>query len=69
MTDDRLLHLLKQALGPAPPARARDLWPAMLGRLSATDRRAGWIDWLAAAGAASGLAFAPGLLRELAYIL
>ena len=45
----------------------RDLWPAMLQRLSRSPVRVPWFDWLLGAAATAALIFFPGLIPALLY--
>jgi hypothetical protein len=74
--DDRMKHVLKQALPPiADETEAeRDLWPAVLKRLDAESavspmHRVSWFDWALLAGLAGLAAFFPASIPVLLYYL
>jgi hypothetical protein len=74
--EDRIKHLLKQALPPvAPDAEpAHDLWPAVLRRLDAKSAGASlrtipWFDWALIAGLALFAVAFPATIPVLLYYL
>jgi hypothetical protein len=74
--EDRIQHLLRQALPPVDPASgpARDLWPAVLRRLDAQPAPPpglGWVwfDWALLAGLAVFSVSFPASIPLLLYYL
>lgn len=61
---------LRDAVSPLRrPELNRDLWPAMLQKMSEPPFRVPWFDWLLAAAAAAVLIFFPGAIPALLYHL
>ena len=73
MSDREMEEMKKLAKEALPPMRdaelARDLWPAMLERLSTQRRGMPWWDWVLLAGASAGIWFAPGVIPAFLYHL
>ena len=65
----RIEQLLKKTLLPTNAELRRDLWPAMLKKMSDPRVRVPWFDWLLAALAATVLIFFPGAIPALLYHL
>lgn len=51
------------------PELRRDLWPALVEKMSEPRVRVPWFDWLLAAAAAAVLIFFPGAIPALLYHL
>ena len=67
---EEMKKLTKEALPPMRDAElGRDLWPAMLERLSTQRRGMPWWDWVLLAGASAGILFVPGVIPALLYHL
>jgi hypothetical protein len=67
---DEMNKLLKAVMKPVGNAElARDLWPAMLERLSRGAVRVPWWDWVLLAGASLALWFFPVMVPALLYHL
>ena len=67
---DEMKKLLKATVQPAVDAELqRDLWPAMLVRLSRTAVRVPWWDWVLLAGASLALWLFPVMVPALLYHL
>jgi len=71
---DRIQHLLREALPPIQPVEpARDLWPALLKRLNARPVAAlqtvPLLDWALALGLVALVAIAPATIPVLLYYL
>jgi len=75
---DRIKQLLQQALPPSDPAAepARDLWPAVLGRIGAQSTtaasgllRQNWFDWALLAGLIIFAVLFPATIPVLLYYL
>lgn len=62
-------RLLKQALAPIDVEPKRDLWPALLERMSEHPAVTPWYDWVLAALAMALLAAFPRLVPVLMYHL
>jgi len=73
MNDQEFKELGNKFRDAIPPLRqpelTRDLWPAMLQKLSEPRARVPWLDWLLAALAAAVLIFFPGAIPALLYHL
>jgi hypothetical protein len=69
--EERVKELLRQALKPmkAAPEPSRDLWPAVLQRLSAGSAQVPWFDWALLAGLAALAAFFPASIPVFLYYL
>jgi len=63
----KLLQRAVKATGQAEPQR--DLWPAMLRKLSEKAVRVPWWDWVLLAGTSLVLCFFPGMVPALLYHL
>jgi len=67
---DEMKKLLKAAVKPEGDAElTRDLWPAMLERLSRGAVHVPWWDWVLLAGASLALWFFPVIVPALLYHL
>jgi len=67
---DKMKQLLKSAVKPVDDAElARDLWPAMLGKMARQQVKVPWWDWVLLAGASMALWFFPGMVPALLYHL
>jgi len=67
---DKMKQLLKSAVKPVDDAElARDLWPAMLGKMARQQVNVPWWDWVLLAGASMALWFFPGMVPALLYHL
>jgi len=71
---DRIQHLLREALPPIQPVESgRDLWPALLKRLNAQPvaalRTVPLLDWALAVGLLAFVAIAPATIPVLLYYL
>ena len=67
---DEMKKLLKSAVKSASETElSRDLWPAMLARMSRQDVKVPWWDWVLLAGASLALWFFPGIVPALLYHL
>ena len=68
--DEEIREALKTALPPAANMEPRrDLWPLMLRRMEAPQRRIHWFDWAVAALSALLLLLLPGAAPILLYFL
>lgn len=71
MNDNEYKELGKKLRDAVPPLRrpelSRDLWPAMLQKMSEPRVGVPWFDWLLAALAAAVLIFFPGAIPALLY--
>ncbi len=67
---DEMKKLLKGAVKPVAGAELqRDLWPAMLERISRGAAQLPWWDWVLVAGTCLALWFFPGIIPALLYHL
>jgi hypothetical protein len=73
MSDRELKELRKKLREAIPslhqPELSRDLWPALLQKMSEPRVRVPWFDWLLATLAAAVLIFFPGAIPALLYHL
>jgi hypothetical protein len=69
--EERVKELLRQALKPMEGATepSRDLWPAVLKRLSAGPAQVPWFDWALLAGLVGLAAFFPASIPVFLYYL
>jgi hypothetical protein len=69
--EERVKKLLRQALKPVEgvPEPSRDLWPAVLKRLSAGPAQVPWFDWALLAGLLGLGAFFPASIPVFLYYL
>ncbi len=68
--EDRMKHLLRQAMPPVDPTEpGRDLWPAVLRRLDAQPAAPPWFDWALLGGLVAFAAFVPSSIPVLLYYL
>ena len=73
MNDPEFKELGEKLRSAIPPLRqtelSRDLWPAMLQKMSEPRIRVPWFDWALATVAAAVLIFFPGAIPALLYHL
>lgn len=69
--EERMKELLRQALKPieGEPEPGRDLWPAVIKRLSARPAAVPWFDWALATALAALCALFPASIPLLLYYL
>ncbi|MGB8260727.1 MAG: hypothetical protein WCE75_10275 [Terracidiphilus sp.] len=69
--EERLKQMLRAAIEPvgAGAEPARDLWPAMLARMTVVAPRMPWYDWALAGSVAVLAAFFPASIPLLLYYL